>query len=137
MNSTIHTHTPSPPPPTHTHTLPLLKAAYRDNTLGLPCLASEGDLDKVSVKELQTYLASHCSPSRMVLAGVNVDHDELVRQVQEHFVVAAGNVAWGGVEPLPLDQSIAQYTGGKAMVSTEEKGAKGWSQKKKRGGGGA
>lgn len=94
----------------------LLKAAYRENTLGLPCLASEDSLDKVSIHDLKTYLASHYSPSRMVLAGVNVDHNELVQQVQEHFMMGTSGTAWGGVEPQPVDQSVAQYTGGKAMV---------------------
>ena len=101
-------------PPTLPH--PLHQAAYRDNTLGLPSLPSEENLDKVSAHELKTYLASHYSPSRMVLAGVNVDHDSLVRHVREHFAVAANSTAWGGVESLPVDQSVAQYTGGKAMV---------------------
>ena len=95
------------------------QAAYRDNTLGLPSLPSEETLEKVSAHELKTYLASHYSPSRMVLAGVNVDHDNLVQLVREHFAVVANSTAWGGVESLPVDQSVAQYTGGKAMVSRE------------------
>ena len=35
---------------------------------------------------LLNYLSHYYTPQRMVLAGVGVDHDELVSLAEEHFV---------------------------------------------------
>ncbi|XP_017025246.1 mitochondrial-processing peptidase subunit alpha [Drosophila kikkawai] len=90
-------------------------AAYRDNTLGLPKLCPVDNLDHIDRKVLLNYLKYHHSPSRMVIAGVGVDHDELVDHVKRYFV--EDKAIWESESlddagPKQVDTSIAQYTGG-------------------------
>lgn len=60
-----------------------LQAAYRENTLGLPKICPEGNIQKIDRKTLFTYLKNHYCPRRMVVAGVGVDHKELVSAVEK------------------------------------------------------
>ena len=93
------------------------RAAYRDNTLGLPSICTEDSIDKISSKDLRQYAAAHFVPSRMVLVGVNVEHNQLVELARQHFV--SPRTSWEGVEAGPvLDTSISQYTGGEIKVSS-------------------
>ena len=46
----------------------------------------------------------------MVIAGIGVDHDQLVESVQRHFVDTAPS--WRADSRVVSDQSVAQYTGG-------------------------
>lgn len=99
-----------------------LQGAYRDNTLGLPKICPDGNIDKIDQSVLFTYLKHHYSPSRMVVAGVGVEHNALVESVQKHFVDQ--KPIWeqdaGLAIParnLKVDESIAQYTGGIVQVS--------------------
>ena len=57
-------------------------AAYRGNSLGLPKMCPEENIESISRKTLMTYLKSYHSPDRMVLAGVGIDHDQLVESAQ-------------------------------------------------------
>lgn len=61
-------------------------AAFRDNTLGLPKLCPPQNADQIDRTLLLNYLKHHHSPDRMVLAGVGVPHDDLVR-LAEIFVL--------------------------------------------------
>lgn len=90
------------------------QAAYRGNTLGLPGICPEENLDKITVKELKQFLAAYYSPSRMVLAAVNVDHDQLVDLTKQYFVNM--DTSWNGVEHRGVDQSVSQYTPGEVKV---------------------
>ncbi|CAN8005027.1 unnamed protein product [Ixodes hexagonus] len=56
-------------------------AAYADNTLGLPKLCPRENLGVLSREVLYTYLSHHYVPSRMVVAGVGVEHGPLVEMV--------------------------------------------------------
>ncbi|KAI8118961.1 hypothetical protein FF38_10215 [Lucilia cuprina] len=90
-------------------------AAYRDNTLGLPKLCPPENLDAINRNVLMNYLKYHHTPERMVIAGVGVNHDELVRNVERFFVDDAA--IWdkeqiSGTGAQEVDKSIAQYTGG-------------------------
>ncbi|XP_034650485.1 mitochondrial-processing peptidase subunit alpha [Drosophila subobscura] len=90
-------------------------AAYRDNTLGLPKLCPPETLESIDRAVLMNYLKHHHSPSRMVIAGVGVDHDELVEHVTKYFVEE--EAIWesepqSNEGPKQVDSSIAQYTGG-------------------------
>ncbi|XP_014214456.1 mitochondrial-processing peptidase subunit alpha [Copidosoma floridanum] len=93
-------------------------AAYRDNTIGLPKICPEGNVDKIDRKILFTYLKHHYTPQRMVVAGVGVDHKKLVESVEKHFVNK--KPLWEEDPSLIIsdrsknfvDESIAQYTGG-------------------------
>ena len=91
-----------------------MQAAYRNNTLGLPTNCPEENVDKITSKELKQFLSSHYIPRRMVLAGVNVDHDQLVELAQRNFVDPP--TSWEEVEGKPVDQSISQYTSGEVKV---------------------
>ena len=84
------------------------QSAYRENTLGLPCVCPEENITKIDGKELKLYLASLYQPSRMVLTGVNVDHESFVDLARKYFVDVP--TSWEGVEPKMVDQSVAQYT---------------------------
>ncbi|XP_014233207.1 mitochondrial-processing peptidase subunit alpha [Trichogramma pretiosum] len=93
-------------------------AAYRDNTLGLPKICPEGNVNKIDRNILFTYLKNHYTPKRMVVAGVGVEHARLVDAVQKYFVDQ--KAIWDEDPSLILpdrtkhfvDESIAQYTGG-------------------------
>ncbi|KMY92126.1 mitochondrial-processing peptidase subunit alpha [Drosophila simulans] len=90
-------------------------AAFRDNTLGLPKLCPLENLDHIDRNVLMNYLKYHHSPKRMVIAGVGVDHDELVNHVQRYFVDDKAiweTEALEDLGPKQVDTSIAQYTGG-------------------------
>ena len=60
----------------------LFQTAYRDNTLGLPKICPPENVMKIDQSILFTYLKQHHIPSRMVLAGVGVNHDDLVEAAQ-------------------------------------------------------
>lgn len=94
-------------------------AAYRDNTLGLPKLCSNANAGKIDRNVLLSYLKNHHTPSRMVVAGVGVNHDEFVRHVEKYFV--ASSSTWETEMLLhkgaaTVDTSVAQYTGGAITV---------------------
>lgn len=98
-------------------------AAYRDNTLGLPKLCPPANAPLIDRDVLLSYLRLHHTPSRMVVAGVGVDHDEFVRHVEKFF---ANESATWELEPVKnnsvteVDTSISQYTGGIVKVSVLE-----------------
>ncbi|KAL1485703.1 hypothetical protein MTO96_031781 [Rhipicephalus appendiculatus] len=56
-------------------------AAYGSNTLGLPKLCPRENVPVIGRQVLYTYLSHHFTPSRMVVAGVGVDHNALVEAV--------------------------------------------------------
>lgn len=94
-------------------------AAYRGNTLGLPKLCPQENTDKIDRDVLLSFLRLHHTPSRMVVAGVGVDHDELVKYVEKYFSMES---TWD-LETLKntsintVDTSVAQYTGGEIKVN--------------------
>jgi len=86
-------------------------AAYRGNSLGLPKMCPEENIESISRKTLMTYLKSYHSPDRMVLAGVGIDHDQLVESAQKYFVDE--KPIWHDEKGrVHVDKSVAQYTGG-------------------------
>lgn len=94
-------------------------AAYRGNTLGLPKLCPPENIEKINRDVLMSFLRLHHTPSRMVVAGVGVDHDELVKHTEKYFTQKS---TWD-IEGVPntsvnaVDTSVAQYTGGEVRVS--------------------
>lgn len=95
-------------------------AAYRDNTLGLPRLCPTENLDKIDRNVLLSYLRLHHTPSRMVVAGCGVDHEEFVQYVEKYFndnkwnLETLNNSLNNSVTE--VDTSVAQYTGGTVKV---------------------
>uniref|UniRef100_A0AC34GVL3 Mitochondrial-processing peptidase subunit alpha n=1 Tax=Panagrolaimus sp. ES5 TaxID=591445 RepID=A0AC34GVL3_9BILA len=91
-------------------------AAYQGNTLGLSRYCRTQDVEQITRNHLFSYISQYHDPSRMVVAGVGVDHDELVTLVDKYF--NPSNAAWKMDPSLvlshlpPIDKSVAQYTGG-------------------------
>ncbi|XP_076673686.1 mitochondrial-processing peptidase subunit alpha isoform X1 [Andrena cerasifolii] len=96
-------------------------AAYRNNTLGLPKICPEENIDCIDRKVLLEYLHDHYTPNRMVVAGVGIEHEHLISTVEKYFVEKKST--WKEEEKndaaVPLgklmntvDASVAQYTGG-------------------------
>uniref|UniRef100_A0A4W5QMI5 Mitochondrial-processing peptidase subunit alpha n=1 Tax=Hucho hucho TaxID=62062 RepID=A0A4W5QMI5_9TELE len=85
-------------------------AAYRGNTVGLPRFCPVESVEKIDKKLLHTYLQSYYCPERMVLAGVGIEHEQLVACARKYLL----NVkpVWGASTPTNVDLSVAQYTGG-------------------------
>ncbi|XP_012528238.2 mitochondrial-processing peptidase subunit alpha isoform X2 [Monomorium pharaonis] len=94
-------------------------AAYRQNTLGLPKICPEKNIEKIDRKILHTYLKHHYVPNRMVVAGVGVEHNDLIHAVTKYFIDQ--KPIWEEQPDLILsnnvhvDTSIAQYTGGRVL----------------------
>lgn len=94
-------------------------AAFRDNTLGLPKLCPAENLEKIDRNVLLSYLQLHNDPSRMVVAGCGVDHDQFVRHVEKYFTAESSTWNAEGCKSNvnTVDSSVAQYTGGTVKVS--------------------
>ncbi|KAK4313571.1 hypothetical protein Pmani_015081 [Petrolisthes manimaculis] len=91
-------------------------AAFRDNTLGLPKICPPENVLKIDQSMLFSYLRHHHTPSRMVVAGVGVDHDAFVEYAQKYFVekpaIWEENQNLSSARTIRVDNSISQYTGG-------------------------
>jgi len=99
-------------------------AGYRDNTLGLPKLCPLSNITKIDRAMLFHFMKQHFTPSRMVIAGVGVDHQRLVEVSEEFFVNKPA--AWETDSSLyyphrniQIDDSLAQYTGGLVQEECE------------------
>jgi len=88
-------------------------AAYRDNTLGLPRVCPEENIMEIDRETIFNYLKAHHTPDRMVLAGVGVEHDELVKLAEQYFVTKTPSWESSVVSKKQgPDLSVSQYTGG-------------------------
>ena len=65
---------------------------------------------------LLDYLKRYYQPSRMVIAGVNVEHQHLIDLTRTYFVDKKPVWYKEGEEAQGPDRSIAQYTGGIVKV---------------------
>ncbi|XP_003743034.1 mitochondrial-processing peptidase subunit alpha [Galendromus occidentalis] len=99
------------------------KAAFNNNTLGLPKLCPEENIPLIDQKMIFTFLKQRFTPERMVVAGVGIDHDRLVECVQKNFVekkpIWVENPSLVGDPSLETDESVSQYTGGIVKVSKD------------------
>lgn len=84
--------------------------AFNGNTLGLPKLCPAENIELMSPTILKHFIHRYYRPDRITIAGVNVDHDELVRHCEKYFV--DGEPSWLSNEIAVPDNSIAQYIGG-------------------------
>ncbi|XP_065225475.1 mitochondrial-processing peptidase subunit alpha [Planococcus citri] len=93
-------------------------AAYRDNTLGLPKLCPEKNLLIIDRETIFTFLKNYYDPSRIVVTGVGVNHDDLVNAVKKYFIDARpvwetdSSIKVNADRRYAPDRSVAQYTGG-------------------------
>ncbi|KAH0615447.1 hypothetical protein JD844_004694 [Phrynosoma platyrhinos] len=84
--------------------------AYKENTVGLNRFCPAENIDKIDQKILHSYLRNYYTPNRMVLAGVGIEHEQLVECARKYILGA--EPVWGSGKALDVDRSIAQYTGG-------------------------
>uniref|UniRef100_A0A8C9Y049 Mitochondrial-processing peptidase subunit alpha n=1 Tax=Sander lucioperca TaxID=283035 RepID=A0A8C9Y049_SANLU len=89
-------------------------AAYRGNTVGLPRFCPVDNVDKIDKKVLHSYLRNYYCPKRMVLAGVGIEHEQLVECARKYLLDA--KPVWGTSAVANVDLSVAQYTGGIVKV---------------------
>jgi len=80
------------------------KAAYFNNTLGLPLYANEHSLAQMTPETLQQHMKAFFTPNRMVVSAVGVEHDELCHLVSSEFTSLS--------EPCDMPKAKANYTGG-------------------------
>ncbi|KAH8089319.1 putative Mtochondrial processing peptidase [Filobasidium floriforme] len=59
--------------------------AFQGNTLGMPLLCPEDRLDLITEDTLRAYMSEWYRPERMVVAGVGMAHEELVRLTEQAF----------------------------------------------------
>lgn len=59
--------------------------AYQNNTLGMPLLCPEERLDAITPETLRGFMQTWFRPERIVVAGVGMEHEELVRLAEQHF----------------------------------------------------
>ncbi|XP_061460123.1 mitochondrial-processing peptidase subunit alpha [Rhineura floridana] len=85
-------------------------AAYRENTVGLNRFCPAENIEKIDRQVLHSYLRNYYTPNRMVLAGVGIEHEQLVDCARKHLL--GTEPVWGGGKATAVDRSVAQYTGG-------------------------
>ncbi|XP_063000759.1 mitochondrial-processing peptidase subunit alpha [Elgaria multicarinata webbii] len=85
-------------------------AAYRENTVGLNRFCPVDNVEKIDRDMLHAYLRNYYTPERMVLAGVGIEHEQLVDCARKFFLGA--EPVWGSKKATGVDRSVAQYTGG-------------------------
>ncbi|XP_070532357.1 mitochondrial-processing peptidase subunit alpha-like [Ptychodera flava] len=95
-------------------------AAYSRNTLGLPRFCPPENIGIIDRTEVLNFMYNYFTPSRTVVAGVGMEHRELVEMVENHFL--ADKPVWQReFDPnlsRGMDDSLSQYTGG---IVTEER----------------
>ncbi|XP_017665412.1 PREDICTED: mitochondrial-processing peptidase subunit alpha [Lepidothrix coronata] len=92
-------------------------AAFRDNTVGLNRFCPVENTDKIDRDVLHSYLRSYYTPDRMVLAGVGIEHEQLVECARKYLLGV--EPVWGTGQSRGVDRSVAQYTGGIVKVEKD------------------
>ncbi|OZC05001.1 hypothetical protein X798_08029 [Onchocerca flexuosa] len=98
-------------------------AAYNSNTLGFTKYCPEENVMNITQEHIYTFMKQYYKPDRIVVAGIGVDHDALVSLSRELF--NDSKTAWAEDPSLllekipPIDDSLAQYTGGEKLVAKD------------------
>ena len=61
---------------------------------------------------LKHFMRRYYIPKRTTIAAVNADHDDVVKWAEKYFVEQTPIWANDSEDIPPIDESIAQYTGG-------------------------
>ncbi|CAH8671286.1 unnamed protein product [Schistosoma curassoni] len=88
--------------------------AYKNNTLGLPKYCPKQNLDKINREDIIKFVATQFKPEKMVIAGVGIEHDALVKSVEKYFIPTVPNVSYEKAAndlPSPVT-TVSEYTGG-------------------------
>lgn len=59
--------------------------AFKDNTLGMPLLCPEAQLDVLGEAEIRGFMRDWYRPERLVIAGVGMEHERLVELTERFF----------------------------------------------------
>lgn len=89
--------------------------AFRDNTLGMPLLCPESQLDVIDADSVRSFMRDWYRPDRLVIAGVGMGHQQLVDLSERFF----GSVAAPGATIPPPSL--------RAGASAQPAGAKGFA----------
>lgn len=87
------------------------QAAYQGNTIGLPLWCDHNTVKHMTKEVIDEYIKVFYQPSRMIVCGVGLEHDQLERLASETF---------GDLENDPqftnLEVQEAVYTGGQTRL---------------------
>lgn len=78
--------------------------------MGLNRFCPVENIEKMDQKVLHSYLQNYYTPDRMVLAGVGIEHEQLVECARKYLLGV--DPVWRSEKPKQVDKSVAQYTGG-------------------------
>ncbi|XP_078498039.1 mitochondrial-processing peptidase subunit alpha isoform X2 [Lissotriton helveticus] len=92
-------------------------AAFRGNTVGLPRYCPEENIGQIDQNVLHSYLQNYYTPSRMVLAGVGIEHEQLLDCANKYLLGV--KPVWGAGSHQDIDRSVAQYTGGIVKIEKD------------------
>ncbi|KAF7630936.1 hypothetical protein Mgra_00008805, partial [Meloidogyne graminicola] len=99
------------------------QAAFRSNTIGLPRYCPSDAVGQISSSHILSFLSQYYTPKRIVLAGIGLDHEWLIDAAKELFDPRESTWAEQPDRLLknipPLDDSVAQYTGGEVRVEKD------------------
>ena len=94
----------------------LHRVAWGNSTLGHPKFCPDENIDRITRDHILKLLQTYFIPSRMIVCGVGVEHQELVDITKEYFDFsqATWNVEKfkGCDDPIQPDDSKAIYQGG-------------------------
>jgi mitochondrial-processing peptidase subunit alpha len=107
------------PPPDRILQDALHGAAYRGNTLGHPLLCPEEIAPQITRQHILDYLASLFKPERMIICGIGLPHDVLLKATENSFLKNIPSWMNEKVNPNLLDTSVSQYTGGRVVISRD------------------
>ncbi|KAJ3412803.1 Mitochondrial-processing peptidase subunit alpha [Chytridiales sp. JEL 0842] len=88
------------------------------HNLGRPLMADPESLNKITPESLKEFRSTWYTADRIVVAGVGMPHQELVKLAEEHF---GKNVPVATAETKARQKSFmqpAKYTGGTAIIDT-------------------
>ena len=98
-------------------------AAYGNNTLGLPKVCPEQNLDKITSSMMFNYLRHNYRPENMVLAAVGVEHELLVELAEKYFIDQPAswerNSSLASDHPQTIERLKANYVGGMNTVEAD------------------
>lgn len=99
------------------------QAAFNSNTIGLPRYCPSDGVGPILSSHVLSFLSQYYTPDRIVLAGVGIDHDWLVDAAKKLFDPRESTWSQHPERLLknipPLDDSLAQYTGGEIRVEKD------------------
>jgi predicted Zn-dependent peptidase len=60
----------------------VMKAAFGDESLGMPLMGNPQTLDKINTKTLHKFYEDNLCAEKLIISGAGFEHDEFVRNVE-------------------------------------------------------